>query len=424
MNKEKLATVLLLASLMMSGMVYCGVHPSLASQLSVSPSYPPHQTAANQIPLAGPSRTSTSDQSPLRIPKESASTSTPTPAGRAITINAIFSQLNPADPLYARFAAVLASPLVDGVSTALNWSAVDRGPGAIGGQYQWRAFDSGIQRFIDAGKKVNLLVQPISYGSTNVATPSYVMNDPSVVKVSCRGGPGGVAYTDFPVVYEKAFKNAYKGFIAQVIQHYANNHHIGYIRFGLSVGNEIFAQCAREEAALAGLTVPQWRDQMWFPYDKEMMDYEKSLNPTMEIESPMTPWGGEAIWTDTEAANAVADGFGFGCQGLQASDLARYPTCTADWCNLFNKYAGRGAILELSTLGPSDPTGTCESPSCAPGQRATGPLPQLIAFAVEHHANTFEIYPHDLLTAFDPKHPRYAEYHKIYAAAIAAAHGQ
>ena len=349
---------------------------------------------------------------------------TPATPSHGISINAIFSQLNPSDPLYDRFANVLASPLVDGVSTALNWATVDQGPGATGGQYQWRTFDNGIERFIHAGKKVNLLVQPISYGSSNSGTPSYVLKDKALVKVNCRGGPGGVPYPDFPVVYEKSFKDPYKAFIKQVVQHYANNPHIGYIRFGLSIGNEIFPQCAKDEAALAGFAVPQWRDRVWLPYHKEMMEYEKSLNPTMLIESPMTPWSGETIWTDTEAKNAAAVGFGFGLQGLQASDIAHYPNCTGDWCNLFNKYAGQVPILQLSTLGPTDPSGKCDIPPCPPGRRATGPLPPLLAFAVEHHANTFELYPQDILIALDPKHPQYAAYHSSYAGAIAAARGR
>jgi hypothetical protein len=348
---------------------------------------------------------------------------TPAPTGHGVSINAIFSQLHPSDPLYDRFAKVLASPLVDGISTALNWATVDYGPEDPGGQYQWRTFDNGIERFIQAGKKVNLLVQPISYGSNNTATPSYVMNDKSLVTVSCGGGPGGVAYPNFPVVYEKGFKDRYKAFIKEVIRHYANNPHIGYIRFGLSVGNEIFPQCAKQAAARSGLNIPQWRDRVWLPYHKEMMEYEKSLRPTMQIESPMTPWSGETIWTDTEAKNAAAVGFGFGLQGLQASDIANYPHCTGDWCNLFEKYAGQVPILQLSTLGPTDPSGSCEQPACSPGQRVTGPLPALLAFAVKHHANTFELYPQDVLIAFDPKQPQNRAFHSAYVDAIAATRG-
>jgi hypothetical protein len=421
MSKETIATTLMLAGSILSGVAYCVAQQSPVSQSQTSQAHRPDQTMSAQNPPAHRAGTTVSPNNLSPTPNMPAP---PPTAQHGIMINAIFSQLNPSDPLYDRFGSVLASPLIDGVSTALNWATIDQGPGAAGGQYQWRTFDRGIQRFIDAGKKVNLMVQPISYGSTNTATPSYVMNDTGVEKVSCQGGPGGANYANFPVVYEKTFKNSYKAFIAQVIQHYANNSHIGYIRFGLSIGNEIFPQCAKQESARAGLTIPQWRDQVWLPYHKEMMRYEKSLNPTMQIESPMTPWGGETIWTDTEAANAVAEGFGFGLQGLQASDMARYPTCTGDWCNLFNKYAGQAPILQLSTLGPTDPSGTCSPPSCSPGQRVTGPLPPLLAFAVQHHANTFELYPLDLLIAFDPKHPHYEAYHSAYAAAIAAAHGR
>src|SRR6266567_668719 len=65
-------------------------------------------------------------------------------ASHPIAINAIFSQLNPTDPLYKRFSSVLASPLIDGVSTALNWASIDKGPQSPHGQYQWSAFDGGI----------------------------------------------------------------------------------------------------------------------------------------------------------------------------------------------------------------------------------------------------------------------------------------
>jgi hypothetical protein len=335
-------------------------------------------------------------------------------AGTGMSINAIFSQRSPTDPLYAAFSYVLASPLVDGVATALDWSSVDQGPGDSGGQYQWNTFDTGIQRFIDAGKKVSILVQPISYGGTNAATPSYVLADPTLQKVSCG------TISNLPVVYEPGFETPYKAFIAEVVAHYAGNPHIGYIRIGLSTGNEIFPECASQEAALAGLSVQQWRDQVWLKWDKDMMVYEKSLNPTMQIESPMTQYT-DTTWTDSEAANAVAQGFGFGSQGLQASDISKYPTCTGDWCNLFDKYAGQAPLLQLSTLDLTDPSGTC-TPSCvAPGQKATGALPPLLAFAVQHHANTFEAYPQDLLIAFDPSYPGYATYHSAYSAAIAAA---
>ena len=73
---------------------------------------------------------------------------------------------------------------------------------------------------------VNPIVYPIGYSPLQ-APPAYVMDDPTLDKVSCN-------MPNWPVIYEAPFKNAYKAFIAQVIKHFVGNPHIGYIRFGLS----------------------------------------------------------------------------------------------------------------------------------------------------------------------------------------------
>jgi hypothetical protein len=79
-------------------------------------------------------------------------------------------------------------------------------------------------------------------------------------------------------------------------------------------------------------------------------------------------------------------------------------------------------LLELQTLGQSDPSATC-TPSCWDGdQQLTGPLPPLLSFAVEHRTNTFEIYSTDLLLALDPNYPGYGEYHEQYQHALSAVH--
>src|SRR3981081_774145 len=188
MSKETIATTLMLAGSILGGVAYCVAQQLTVSQSQTSQAHRPDQTTSPQIPPTHKVGTPMSPEN--RSPSPNVPTATP-PAPHAIMINAIFSQLNPSDPLYDRFGSVLASPLIDGVSTALNWATIDQGPGAAGGQYQWRTFDRGIQRFIDAGKKVNLMVQPISYGSTNTATPSYVMNDTAGENVACQSGADG-----------------------------------------------------------------------------------------------------------------------------------------------------------------------------------------------------------------------------------------
>jgi hypothetical protein len=339
------------------------------------------------------------------------------PPSASVTVSVLYSQSNPSDGV---FTTVM--PNVDAVTTFLNWADVDMGPSDASGQYQWSATDTRIALYVKAVKTVNLLVNAISYSNPDSYTPPYILNDANVQKVTCSSGTKGT-YT-IPIVYESPFVDAHKAFIAEVVRHFSGNTSIGYIRFGLSVGNEVYPQCGAEEAAQKGLTVAQWETQVWLPYDLEMLQYIKSLNPPMKIEAPMTPFNADPL-TDPEAANAVAQGFGFGSQGLQKGDVTNYPTCQGDWCNLFEKYAPGlpGQIFELSTLDLSDPSGTCAPPACAPGQQATGPLPPLLMLGVAHHASTFELYPEDALIAFDPTNPQNAQYGAAYAAAIAAARG-
>jgi hypothetical protein len=160
------------------------------------------------------------------------------------TINAVFPPL-PGNQYYNDFNEyVLTSPLVNGINPSLRWASVDKGPGATGGQYQWSNFDSQIQTYINAGKKVNIIVWPVSEGGVNTATPAYVMNS-GINVVTCTNYPGnGTKDSGFPVAWQSGFADNYQNFIVEVIQHFTGNPHIGYIRFGLTVGGEIFPFCA------------------------------------------------------------------------------------------------------------------------------------------------------------------------------------
>jgi hypothetical protein len=325
---------------------------------------------------------------------------------------------------------VAASPLVDGFNPAVAWGAIDQGPGAMGGQYQWATYDASIQAYFDAaamyGKKVNLIVYAIGYSAAD-QPPMYVLNNAALDKVTCS------QQTNWPVVYEAPFKNAYKAFITEVLAHYAGHPSLGYIRFGLSRGGEVDPFCAEQEQALAGAaTLSDWFQNDWLPYDKEMLDYEKAQGSAIPIMAPTTQAGTPDI-TPTEAANAVADGFGFGCQGLAKIDLTNPPsTCTGDWCANFTMYTGH-VQLELQTYGQSDAAGTLDDMSL---QAMTGPLPPLITLALEYHATILELYADDLLLALDSNSTLnggkgycnnlmqcYSQYGAAYTDALKTAHG-
>jgi len=357
-----------------------------------------------------------------------------TPANQPvkITVNAVFPPLSylpyPGTQYANDFLKYVAtSPLVDGVNPVLLWSMVDKGPTNPGGQYDWSEYDAVIKPYIDLGKTVNLLVWTISTVGANSdnyanhATPIYVMK--LVDTVTCAQFPGdGMHAGNYPIVWEAGFKENYEKFITQVLRHYEGNPHIGYIRFGISGGAAIYPNCegAQEKYLPAGETF----EQALLNFDSDILSYVKSQNPTLPIIAPFAAFQDHFAYSKAEAANGIANGFGLGYQGLRSADIASYPDCTGDWCNLFNQYSTLPIKppFELQTVGQSDPSATC-TPSCWDGvQQQTGPLPQVLSFAVGHHARIFEVYGNDLLLALDPNYPGYADYHAQYQHALSAVH--
>jgi hypothetical protein len=349
-----------------------------------------------------------------------------------VTVNAVFPPLSyltyPGTQYSSDFLKYVASsPLVDGVNPPLLWSMVDKGPGAPGGQYDWSAFDAVIQPYIELGKTVNLIVWSISEtgvnsnNEANQATPSYILR--LVDTVTCPDFPGnGTQAGRYPVVWEAPFVYYYEQFITEVLKHYQGNSQIGYIRFGLTGGGAIYPSCEGTETKF--FPPGETYMQAILGFDSEMLNYERSENPTFPIIAPFAVYQNHLTYAQTEAANGIANGFGLGFQGLRASDITNYPTCSGDWCNLFAEYSTVQPTppFELQTVGQSDPSGTC-TPSCWDGvQQQTGPLPPLLSFALEHHAKTFEVYSADLLLALDPNYPGYDEYHAEYQAALSAVH--
>jgi hypothetical protein len=365
---------------------------------------------------------------PFSLPAQTSTAAASTPK---ITVNAAFPPLTyltfPGPQYAADFLKYVASsPLIDGVNPPLLWSMVDNGPDAPGGQYDWTAFDAVIQPYIKLGKKVNLTVWSISEAGVNSdnfanhATPAYVMN--LVDTVTCKAFPGdGTLDGSYPVMWETPFKHYYKQFIAEVLRHYEDNPHIGYIRFGISGGAAVYPSCETElDKFLPGLTFKRTLLNM---YD-EIMTFIKSQNPRVPIIGPFAAFDEDLNYSIGETDKSIAEGFGIGYQGLRAADITDYPTCTSDWCRLFSKYSTVKPTppFELQPVGQTDPSATC-TPSCWDGvQQQTGPLPPLLSFAVEHHATVIEIYANDLLLALDPAYPGYADYHTGYQHALSAVH--
>lgn len=343
-------------------------------------------------------------------------------AQKKVEINALFPPNGAGNRLWDDFNRyVLKDPLIDGMNPGLDWAKVEHRPG----EYDFKEFDEHLKRYYEAGKKVNIIVRPVSNGGANSITPDYVFSEkwaqsqgaPPLDVVTCQGYHGdGSRNGGFPAVYEVPFKNAYKKFVAAVVEHYANNSHIGYIRFGLAVGGEAFAWCYKELEALPGKN--SWNKSRWLEYVEDMDAYEESLHPTMQLMAAINEQRDGNRWdrsfADEEAKLAVKYGQGFGCQGWRQSDIEDYKsgqTCTSDWCALFDKYAGK-VPLELQQAGESEPN----------GGNKTGLMSAIIPFAVERHATILEIYIKDLHLALVPSHPAHDQYGAAWKKAMVDAH--
>jgi hypothetical protein len=207
----------------------------------------------------------------------------------------------------------------------------------------------------------------------------------------------------------------------QTVAHYAHNNNVAYLRFGMGVGGQtnptsgISAQDPNQAACQAQMTkfgfttmAAPWPDpsssqwpqvsKVWTAYLKTMLQYEQSLGSPKAIIITISPIVFSPVdlsTPDATAANAVANGIGFGNQGLQKSDplnlAAGFPCYGGDWCANFEKYRGQ-VPLELQTLFYSDPTDASQ----------TGSLMNLLPFATTQGAQILELYVDDWMCTYDP----------------------
>jgi hypothetical protein len=349
------------------------------------------------------------------------------------------------------FQTVLSSSAVFGVNIYVPWNTVETSQQV----YDFSDLDAQIGAYQGTNKKVNLMWMAINYGyindsagGVNNMTPSYVFttswattagagaSSPQDV-VYCSTYPGNRTFvntnaniltpnfdsTGYPAVYEKPFTAAYQNFIQKVIQHYNGNSAIGYMRFGLSVGDEADAYCTAQLQSIPSPNTfsPDPSPMVWQTYVQAMDLFEHNQNPTvqlMESLNSLDTTSDPTVMPIIEAQNAVQYGFGFGSNGWQNSDIAALASntpCTADWCALFDQYAGQ-VPLELQTSQPSDPVDPV-GPS-----NTTGNLATLIPTAAEHHATILEIALPDLylglVPGYQPANPNDASYASAYQAAI------
>jgi hypothetical protein len=297
-------------------------------------------------------------------------------------------------------ANLLHTPEVCGANVYVPWRNVDAGPGA-NPRYDWSSIDGQIAPWVKAGKVVNLIVWATGYGARANATPDYVFS--RVPAVTCP------SFGHTPVFWDRGFMDSYQSFMRAVVGKYGNNASIGYVRFGLGAGGEIYPAC------MYALMDHGFSKATWRKYLFDMLDYEKSLNSPKQLAVGLNAFGNppDISFTAEVAEHAVQNGIAIGNQGLSIEDVrndAAGRACMADWCRIFRRYRSKVPLV-LQTGGASDPDGAGE----------TGSMVDILPFALSQHVQVFELYVEDFLVAYDPSDPKYArhhaEYQKVYDAA-------
>lgn len=339
------------------------------------------------------------------------------PASVTITAVQINSLVPPSAALSAWKTNVLGNTypmtLVSGVNPLLDWATIDTNIGnSIDINNNLSSIDQTIAGYFfgnNPSRKINLVVQGVTGGNAigggvpNTSTPSYVLTTQGLdIYNNCGYGQATNPVTGlnggFPAVWETQYFQAYQSFIQTVLTHYSSPsnsilaNYIGYIRFGLSAGGETYAFCDPGAAS----------DNTWETYVRRM-DGWMNGRTSIQLMTSINQDNSEQGYTlpNYEAGEAWGNLIGFGSQGLQQQDYGTLNTCTSNWCNMFAQYYNDSPVvpLELQTVLLSDPIPNDPPVGGTPSQ--TGSLSMLIPFAIQKHAQIFELYPFDLLYAFD-----------------------
>jgi hypothetical protein len=378
-----------------------------------------------------------------------------------------------------------AFPLISGAVIRVDWSDFDLGDAKSGThtKYDFRIVDEAIAPWIAAGKFANLVLHTTPYGGS-VCPPRGMGSNGQNGIGNCAMPPwmwtalGESNYTtcdnaQTPNFMSSAYVKNYQAAMATLVEHYASNSGVGYIRVGLGKGGEInlpkgwhdpSESCGQAYVTRWGYTVGDSNKFTWNAYLEKMLEFEGSLHAARQLMVSITPVQAPGHnpqeVSDFIAPIAVKYGIGFGNQGLSTMAMRDCTGMQADWCNLFERFQGK-VPLEVQTLGKSCPQG----PPCDEGQgqgrgqgnwagqgqgrwggqgqggggngrwggaqrqgagggmggslsNMTGSLVPLLPFAVKNHATIVEIYCEDWLLAFSPNHPLNRRFGADYAQAL------
>jgi hypothetical protein len=307
-------------------------------------------------------------------------------------------------------------PNLCGASIVVLWSGVDRGP-AVSPQYDFSRVEKATQPWLKAGKKVNLLfIGTNEVGPTDTATPAWVLaqtgaNQVDLVPCPDPGTTGSIG-PPTPVYWEPGYANPWHAFINRVIAKYATDTSIGYMRFGLGAGAEDFPQHGADANCF-----PLWQKygmsaKRWATFSSNLTETIAGIsarhNSIVQQVVALNPFNDPAAPYNVSfavATTAAANGIGFGTENLGSGSYGTVvEPCTKNasvpyWCKSFETYAGK-VPLEFQPINFTLKAGA-----------HVAPLTTLLPYAILNHAQLFELYPQEWLTADDPQYPTYAAHH-------------
>jgi hypothetical protein len=311
-------------------------------------------------------------------------------------------------------------PNLCGASIVVLWSRIDRGPNIIP-QYDFKPIERAIRPWSKAGKLVNLLFTGTNeVGPADTATPAWVLaqtgaNTVDVVPCPDPGGNGSVG-PPTPVYWEQGYSTPWRAFIRAVIAKFAHDPRIGYMRFGLGAGAEDFPQHGADANCFAAWQAYGLSAKFWTDYSaslvRKIAAYSKAYDSHVQQMVALNPFSDPAAPYDVSlrvAQAAAANGVGFGTENLGSGNYGSVvEACTPQqyWCGAFDKYAGK-VPLEFQPINFTLQPGT-----------HIAPLPELLPYALYNHAQIFELYPQEWLTADDPSYSTYAANHVAWKKAL------
>lgn len=315
---------------------------------------------------------------------------------------------------------ILNDPTVTGANIVVPWSMVDRGEG-VSPQYDWSYVYEQAQPWIDAGKKVNILLWGAAQRSQQEfndkpITPAYVLAKTETVSCQCKvGGNCEIDPPKTPVFWDEDYQNNYRQVVKAAVAEFSNKPWLGYFRFGIGVGAESYPSngvsyaknpCTQEwEKPPINLSKEVWRE-----HSLDFLNFLSTLQTPKTILVTINNYGNSKDLAREMAAYAAKEGFGIGTQGLTEKAIAldkAGETCYADWCSLFPQYDSQ-VLLEVQTAAQSNPA----------GKGRVGYLPDLLNFGLGKGVDIFELYQAEWFVANDPKHHLHKKHGKDYRQAL------